>query len=245
MSRTKRRGGFTGTDRHKRQKLTPKQSLDRQISNRPEQTEFERSIATLNPEDLAARFTKAIQKHQGDLSTIELEDQSVPAKAFRNTTAFAEPRVVQNLAQFLEQNTAGGADELKTCQEKASPHTLLVTLSAIRTTDLARAVRGYGSEDNKIAKLFAKNKLNNMVDYVQKTQFGIGAGTGKRIEDLIARDVLKIDKLRRVVVDASYTDEKKNTIFEDRYAFSQLLSLLNLESLKLRLFSGNTELLVF
>ena len=213
---------------------------------RPEQTECDTSIATQSPEDLAERFSKAIKKHKGDLSTIELEDLSILSKAFRDTTSFAQPRLAQNLPKFLTANTQGGKASLSKCDDLASPHTLLVTFSAIRACDLIRAVRDFGSEENKISKLFAKHmKLPQMVDYAKKTRFGIGAGTPKRLEDLITDGALKIEKLKRVVVDASYTNEKKATIFDEKDGFDQMVSLLNNEKLKLQLVSGQTEILVF
>lgn len=215
-------------------------------SNRPEQTEVDLTIANDSPEDLAKRYKEAIKKHKGDLSTIELEDLSLPATAFLDTIDFGEPRVVKNLSTFLQKFTPGGKEELSICKEIASPHTILLTSSAIRTTDLVRAVREYGTEDNKIAKLFAKHmKLKKMSQYVQNTRFGIGSGTPKRIQDLIEDDALKLDQLQRIILDASYIDNKKNTIFNHGEMFPQVLSLFTSERLNLRLHSNATKIIVF
>lgn len=214
--------------------------------SRPEQTKYDKTLATANPEVLASKFTESIRKYKGDLSTIELEDLSVSATCFRDTTSFSETRVVKNLADFLEQNTEGGGEELRSCEEKASPHTLIFASSAIRTTDLLRAVRRYGSEKSKIAKLFAKHmKLSAMIKYVQETRFGIGAGTPQRVLDLIKQDVLKLDRLKRIVIDASYVDEKQRTIFDEKDSFVQIVDFLNSGDLKGRLVKRDVEILVF
>ena len=222
-------------------------TVDGITSKQPQQTVFDKTIAKDEPEKLAERFTSAIKKHKGELSTIELEDESMPVKAFANTTDYVETRLVKNLANFLEQYTEGGSEELKSCaEETGSPHTILLTSSAIRAQALLQQVRPYGSQANKIAKLFAKHmKQKDHIEYVRKTKFGIGAGTANRIEVLIEKDVLKLENLKRVVIDGSYVDEKQRTIFTDRDAFVPTLSLLNLEQLKLRLVSGETEILVF
>jgi len=225
-------------------KLTQAESTN---GNQTEQTVYDKIVAKDGPGDLAERWTTAIKKHKGDLSTIELEDESLPAKVFTDTTDFSETRLVKNLPTFLEQYTKGGGEELKACaQETGRPHTILLTSSAIRAQALLQQVRPYGSKDNKIAKLFAKHmKLKDHIKYVEKTTFGIGAGTAHRIETLIEKEVLKLHDLKRVVIDGSYVDEKQRTIFTDRDAFLPTLSLLNLEQLKLRLVSGETEILVF
>ncbi|KAJ9649960.1 Protein cms1 [Neophaeococcomyces mojaviensis] len=221
-------------------------AIDDDITVRTEQTVYDKTVASENPEELAGRFTSAIKDHRGDLSTIELEDQSIPAKAFRDTTDFEETRLVKNICQFLEKYAEGGPDELKACSQAASPHTLIISPSAIRTQDVLREIRKYGSEESKVAKLFGKHiKLKDSVEYVKKTKFGIGGGTCGRIKDLIEHDTLKLDHLKRIVIDASYVDEKQRTIFSDRDAFPPMASLLNLEPVKLRLVAGQTELLVF
>lgn len=224
----------------------PSKKVETDTSNRPEQTEFDASVATISPEELVTRYRDAIKRTKGDLSTIELEDLSIPATAVQDTTEFEEPRLVKNLAAFLEKVTPGGKEELCTSKKKSSPHTLLLTSSAIRATDLIRAVRVFGSEENKIAKLFAKHmKLKEGIKYVKKSNFGIGAGTPKRVQELIEADALQLDQLQRIVVDASYVDDKKNTIFDQHDVFPQVLSLFTSEKLNLRLHSNATKIIVF
>src|SRR5262249_40685883 len=118
--------------------------------------------------------------------------------------------------------------------------------SAIRAQEVLAEMRRYGTEENKIAKLYAKHmKLKEHIEYVEKTRFGIGAGSPHRIETLIEQGVLKLGDLKSVVIDGSYVDNKQRTIFSDRDAFLPALSLLNLEPLKLRLVSGKTQVVVF
>lgn len=48
----------------------------------------------------------------------------------------------------------------------------------------------------------------------------------------MAAGTLSVDKLERIVVDGSYVDQKKRSIFDMRETFMPLVSLLNRSELK-------------
>ncbi|EXJ79466.1 hypothetical protein A1O3_08968 [Capronia epimyces CBS 606.96] len=202
---------------------------------RQQQTEVDETIAMMDPALLADHFAKFVRKSFPDSSSIELEDQFLPTKAFLNTSDFNKRHTAVNLPEFLEKFSDKGKTGLSSCDDKASPHTLVVTSSGIRTADLTRELRVFNNENVKVAKLIAKHmKLKDNVEYMQKTRVGIAIGTPGRLKDLIDAGALKPKGIRRIVVDGSYRDQKKRTIFEMNELFQPLMTLLNSDELRQR-----------
>ncbi|KAK5444289.1 Protein cms1 [Exophiala xenobiotica] len=204
----------------------------------PRQTELDETIAMMDPALLADHFA----------NSIELEEQYLPTKSFRNTTAFDKPHAGTKLPEFLEQFAENGKAELSTCEEEAAPHTLIIAPSGIRTADLNRELRVFNTEESKVAKLIAKHmKLHENIDYMRKNKVGIAVGTPTRVKDLIDADAMKTSGIRRIVVDGSYRDEKKRSIFEMEELFRPLLALLNMEQIRKRYGAeeDKVEILVF
>ncbi|KIV81223.1 hypothetical protein PV11_08650 [Exophiala sideris] len=211
------------------------------------QTSIDETIALMDPALLADHFAKCIKKALPNSSAIELDESYLPTKSFRNTTAFEQPRTGSNLPAFLEQFSNTGKAELSASEEKGSPHTIIITSSGIRTADLTRDLRVFNTEKSKVAKLIAKHmKLKDNIEYMQKTNVGIAVGTPMRVKDLIDADALRTDHLQMIVVDGSYRDEKKRTIFEMDDLFRPLMLLLNLDRLRQRYGAeGKANILVF
>ncbi|KAK5232150.1 Protein cms1 [Exophiala xenobiotica] len=204
----------------------------------PRQTDLDETIAMMDPALLADHFA----------NSIELEEQYLPTKSFRNTTAFDKPHAGTKLPEFLEQFAENGKAELSACEEEASPHTLIIAPSGIRTADLNRELRVFNTEESKVAKLIAKHmKLHENIDYMRKNKVGIAVGTPTRVKDLIDADAMKTSDIRRIVVDGSYKDEKKRSIFEMEELFRPLLALLNMEQIRKRYGAeeDKVEILVF
>jgi protein CMS1 len=214
---------------------------------KPEPSEVDEAIARMDPALLADHFAKYVRKHSKESSSIELDDEYLPTKSFRDTTDFDKGHTAANLPEFLERFSENGKTALSSCDEKATPHTVVVVSSGIRTADLNRELRVFNTEESKVAKLIAKHmKLKANIDYLAHTKVGIAIGTPARLKDLIEVDALKTSGIKRVVVDASYQDEKKRTIFEMKDLFLPLMALLNLTQLRQRY--GNEdriEILVF
>lgn len=74
---------------------------------------------------------------------------------------------------------------------------------------------------------------------------GIGVGTPARIQDLIKAEALMTSNLKRIVIDGSYLDQKKRSIFDMKEIFVPLLDLLTHEKLKKRYDNGTLHVLVF
>lgn len=224
-------------------KPTKKTSLPK----RPIQTEADEAIASMGPSLLADHFAKSIRKEFPDSSSLELEDQYLPTKAFRDTTAFDKTHVAPNLPDFLEKFTENGKDALVHCEEGSGPHTLVITSSGIRTADVARELRVFNSAECQVAKLIAKHmKLKANVEHMKKNRVGIAISTPMRLRDLADADALKLEDVKRIVVDGSYKDEKKRSIFELNELFCPLVELLNRIEIRQRYGSATpVEIMVF
>lgn len=76
-------------------------------------------------------------------------------------------------------------------------------------------------------------------------RIGIGVGTPARIQDLVKAEALKTSNLKRIVIDGSYIDQKKRSIFDMKEIFVPLLDFLCHETLKKRYEEGTLRVLVF
>lgn len=201
----------------------------------PKSEDVKQTVAAMDPALLADHFAKCLRKCFPKKSSIEFEDDDLPTKAFLDTTMFDSAHTGANLPAFLEQFTKNGKAELTTCEAKASPHTLVITSSGMRTADLTRELRVFNTKNSKVAKLIAKHmKLTDNAKYLAETKIGIAIGTPARLKDLIDQDALETRGLRRIVVDGSYGDEKKRTIFDMDELFRPLMALLNVPSIRQR-----------
>jgi protein CMS1 len=218
------------------------------VPSDPKPEEVDGSIAMMNPSLLADHFAKCVRRCCSEKSEIEFEDDYLPTKSFLDTTTFDRVHTSANLPAFLEQFTENGKAALSTCEEKAAPHTLVVTSSGIRTASLNRTLRAFNTEESKVAKLIAKHmKIGDNAAYMQRTKVGIAIGTPARLKDLIDQDAFRTSGIRRIVVDGSYRDEKKRTIFEMAELFRPLIGLLNTQSIRQRYGSQDdkVDLLVY
>jgi protein CMS1 len=103
----------------------------------------------------------------------------------------------------------------------------------------------FQTKESPIGKLFAKHiKLEEAKQFLERARMGIGAGTPARISDLInlgmvleapllsiwlmltAAGSLKLDELKRIVIDGSYVDQKQRGIFDMKETHLPLLQLL-------------------
>ncbi|CZR58403.1 uncharacterized protein PAC_08295 [Phialocephala subalpina] len=164
---------------------------------------------------LADYIAQRTKKYESDLSSIELEDKYIPANAITDTTSWNNPRTLDNLPGFLEK-FAGNSTKLWSASKKnGAPHTIVVTAAGLRAADIARVVRKFQTKDATVAKLFAKHiKIKDSIKFLKSTRTGIAVGTPTRLKDLLEDGALQVDRLERIVVDASHIDQKKRGILE-------------------------------
>ncbi|TAQ83497.1 hypothetical protein B7494_g8186 [Chlorociboria aeruginascens] len=164
---------------------------------------------------LADYVAQRTRTYESDLSSVELEDKYIPANSIQDTTSWSKPRTLENLPSFLE-NFSSNATKLWSASKKnGAPHTIIVTAAGLRAADLARALRPFQAKGNIVAKLFAKHiKIEDSIKFLQSTRTGIAVGTPARLKDLMDNGALVLDRLERIIIDASHIDQKKRGILE-------------------------------
>ncbi|OJD28563.1 hypothetical protein ACJ73_00004 [Blastomyces percursus] len=212
---------------------------------------IDESIGKMDGPLLADFFAQQAKRHNSELTAVELDDVYVPEQAFLDTTSWKSPRKLENLPAFLKvySRKKGSPDPLSTAPEaKGSPHTIVITLAGLRAADITRALRQFQNKDCAVAKLFAKHiKLAEAKEFVKQTKVGIGIGTPVRLNDLATSGELSLAHLKRIVIDGSYVDQKKRSIFDMKDLHLPLLQFLNRADLRDRYASSDNrvEILVF
>ncbi|RFU28134.1 hypothetical protein B7463_g8191, partial [Scytalidium lignicola] len=197
------------------------------------------AIAAMDNQLLADYVAQQTRRFEDQLSSVELEDKYIPAKSIQDTTQFKRPRGLDNLSSFLEHFSSNTTKLWSASKKNGSPHTIVVTAAGLRAADVARALRKFQAKDVKIAKLFAKHiKMQDSIKFLKSTRTGIAVGTPTRLKDLIEQGALAIDRLERIVIDASYMDQKKRGILEMRETQVPLTLLLGQSDLRNRLGSA-------
>ena len=215
------------------------------IPPRPEQTEYDETIAPRDPALLSDTFSQGIKRHYGDSSSIEQGDLHLAPRSFRDTTEFGNPRLAIELPEFIKSFHRPGDDDPSTCKEAAAPHTIVIASSGIRVADLVRDLRVFNSSESKIGKYFAKHmKLQPNLKFAKQTRVGIAVGTPVRLKELIENDGIQAGSLQRIIIDGSYQNEKKYTIFDMADSFRAMLDLLNMDGVKSRLLDDKDKLLI-
>ena len=91
---------------------------------------------------------------------------------------------------------------------KGCPLIVIVTLSAIRATEIVKSVSKHLHV--KIAKLFAKHiKIQKQIDDLNEYMYPVAIGTPARLNKLIELGALHLSKTRGVIIDGSHKDQKE------------------------------------
>ncbi|KAK1452701.1 hypothetical protein CCUS01_10742 [Colletotrichum cuscutae] len=266
MSNTKKRAapsqeGGEGGQKAKKQKKKSAYQVDETLLNA--ELGINESFAVMDNQLLADYTAQKISRFGTDLSPVELSDLSISANAIKDTTSWTQPRALDTLPAFLE-NFAERPDRLFTAPKvKGTPHTIIVAAAGLRAADVVRAVRKFQGKESTVSKLFAKHmKVDEQVQFLQKTRTGIAVGTPARLMELVdngdhnTRDTenthriymaqktqqtnfanpgaLKLDKLQRLVVDASHIDQKKRGIMDMKDTMLPLARWLSRKEFKER-----------
>lgn len=114
---------------------------------------IDESIGKMDSRLLADFFAQQAQKHNNELTSVELDDLCIPRmflattsvltltdteQAFANTSSWNQPRNQENLPTFLNKYTPK-RDLLSSAPiQNGSPHTLVITEAGIRAAELTR-----------------------------------------------------------------------------------------------------------
>ncbi|KAL3436788.1 U3-containing 90S pre-ribosomal complex subunit-domain containing protein [Aspergillus tetrazonus] len=185
------------------------------------------AIGKMDGRLLADHFVQKAKRHNKELTAVELSDLSVPESAFLDTSSFTSSRTLEKLPDFLKAFSPKGVNLSDSSEQKGTPHTIVVSPAGLRAADVVRALRMFQTKESPIGKLFAKHiKLEEAKQFLERARMGIGAGTPARISDLINSGSLKLDELKRIVIDGSYVDQKQRGIFDMKETHLPLLQLL-------------------
>ncbi|RWA14172.1 hypothetical protein EKO27_g907 [Xylaria grammica] len=174
-----------------------------------------KKIALLDSMLLADHLAQKTRRFGTDLKPVELSALDISPNAIKDSSSFSEPRSLENLPAFLEAHAKNPKALGDAPKENGSPHTIIVTGAGLRAAELARSVRQYQSKKVTVGKLFAKHiKIEDAKKFLESHRTGVAVGTPVRLNDLVDSGTLKLDKLERLVVDASHIDQKKRGIMD-------------------------------
>ncbi|KAH0607491.1 uncharacterized protein H6S33_002525 [Morchella sextelata] len=193
------------------------------ITTTPDDGSIDPTIAHMDPPLLADHLISRHKHWHPTLSAVELHDAHIPAAHFGDTTHWQSQRSLANLPNYLEKCCrVAGAKKFRldqAAEAHGAPHTL--------------------SKDAMVAKLFAKHiKLAESVEVCKNNRIGIAVGTPSRILEVLKEEVLKLDELRWIVVDASYVDKKGFGVFGIREVQEGVMELFGHEKVKKRFEEG-------
>ncbi|KAI2632829.1 U3-containing 90S pre-ribosomal complex subunit-domain containing protein [Xylaria nigripes] len=174
-----------------------------------------KKIALLDNMLLADHIAQKTRRFGTDLKPMELAALDISPNAIKDSSSFPSPRNLENLPSFLETHAKNPEELAGAPKANGSPHTIIVAGAGLRAADLVRAVRKYQSKQVTVGKLFAKHiKIEDTKKFLETHRTGVAVGTPVRLSDLLETGALKIDKLERLVVDASHIDQKKRGIMD-------------------------------
>ncbi|KAI1351090.1 U3-containing 90S pre-ribosomal complex subunit-domain containing protein [Xylaria sp. FL0043] len=172
-------------------------------------------IASLDNMLLADHLAQKTRRFGTDLKPVELSALDISPNAIKDSSSFSKPRNLENLPAFLEAHAKDPKALGDAPKENGSPHTIIVTGAGLRAAELARAVRKFQTKNVTVGKLFAKHiKIEDTKKFLESHRTGVAVGTPVRLNDLVESGTLKLDKLERLVVDASHIDQKKRGIMD-------------------------------
>lgn len=223
-------------------------------------------LGRMSASETAVLLEQQMRKFHPNLSSIEAEELSVPgmypsatvflailicptASAILDTADWTEPRLTEKLQSFLRHAHNKRQDAMPldhSSKINGTPHTIVVTSTALRAADLARVLRVFQTKKTRIAKLFSKHiKLKDAIETMKHTRIGIGVGTPTRLIELLQENALKIDCLERVVVDVSRIDKKTRGMLDTKETQEPLMKLLGRAELKERVANGKLDLVFY
>lgn len=201
------------------------------------------AFAEMDCQLLADYVAQRTRTFESDLSVIELEDKYISASSIIDTLSWQKPRNLENLPSFLEKYSGNDKKLWSASKKNGAPHTIIIACAGLRASEIARSIRKYPKEEAKVAKLFAKHiKLQDAIQFLKTNRTGIAVGTPQRIIDLINDGALRIDHLKRIVIDASHIDQKKRGILEMKETQVPLIKLLGLEELREKYFAETNKI---
>lgn len=183
---------------------------------------------------------------------MELDEMGVAQAMLVDTSGLDIKREAETLAQFILKAMPKVTEAITAVKDEAvcgQPSILVVSGNAQRAADLSRSLRSLnpGQEsDGKekkngksakvaVAKLFARHfKIDEQKTFLQSHICPLAVGTPQRLQDLLANG-LDLQKLRCIIIDATWTDQKQRTMLDTIETRQALFSMLACPEFQARL----------
>ncbi|XP_022783266.1 protein CMSS1-like isoform X2 [Stylophora pistillata] len=164
----------------------------------------------------------------GSLSTLELEDVSIDDSCCLVDDSIHSgclDELLSYLKNIIPQWTRD-VDKLNKKGDRGSPLLLFVSSAATRVVELNRAATDFKGKC-KTVKLFAKHmKISEQEQFLESQVVHLGIGTPSRILKLIQNDSLKTKRLKYVILDWTWRDQKLRRMVDIPEVRGELISLL-------------------
>lgn len=169
-----------------------------------QQAAQKRDIGRLSPAIIADYILNKLKRANSELSVLELQDRAVPESRIVDTSNFTNERGLETFPLFFQ--------HFKLNQSPSVPNALVLVLSisAIRVCDVSRSLR---SIQNGALKLITKNKLEYDQKALASPSF-VAVSTPGRVRKLTAQKTLDINRVGVVVVDSTFLDIKKLSVWD-------------------------------
>ncbi|EJU05691.1 hypothetical protein DACRYDRAFT_13620 [Dacryopinax primogenitus] len=205
----------------------------------------------LSPHGLE-RWWKEVLAKEGvakGLSALELEEAALPEQCFEDTSAFNDPRTVENLPKFITEHVPKLAIRLaQRPKNPAAPTCLFLSPAALRAADVCRVLKASGLRGEKggeVAKLFAKHfKLQQQADFLARTRVAVAVATPNRLHQLLEHDALGLSALSHIVLDSTWRDAKDRTLTSVPEVRTDVVALLR-GPLGAKIREGNVRVVVY
>jgi len=164
----------------------------------------------------------------GSLSTLELEDVMIDDSCCLvddSTHTGASDELTCYLSTVIPRWT-GHVDKLDKRGDKGSPLLLFVSSAATRVVELNRSAAEFKGKC-KTVKLFAKHiKMSAQEQFLESHVVHFGIRTPSRILKLLRNDSLKTSRLKYVILDWTWRDQKLRRMVDISEVRDELISLL-------------------
>lgn len=164
----------------------------------------------------------------GSLSTLELEDVMIDDSCCLvddSTHTGSSDELLPYLSTVVPHWT-GHVDKLNKRGDPGSPLLLFISSAATRVVELSRSAAEFKGQC-KTVKLFAKHmKMSAQEQFLESHVVHFGIGTPSRILKLLKNDSLKTSRLKYVILDWTWRDQKLRRMVDIPEVREELISLL-------------------
>ncbi|KAM7446900.1 cms1 ribosomal small subunit [Porites harrisoni] len=173
-------------------------------------------------------WTTFCESTAGSLSTLELEDIMIDSSCCLlddSTHSGALGEVVPYLSKVIP-HWSGNVAKLDRKGNKGAPILLFVSSAATRAVDLNRSAAEFKG-NCKTVKLFAKHmKMSEQESFLESHVVHFGIGTPSRILKLLQNGALKTLRLKYVILDWTWRDQKLRRMIDIPEVRGEVINLL-------------------